>query len=266
MIAADRARFLACGWTRFPAHPATLAWAQAAAPVAARVAADPALHPRDLRCDGTWFAGVNALPNGPDGAIGGAALAGPAVDFVREALGLRRFDWDRAQVSVVHPGYPRHGAEESAAAFAFRRDRDAAHVDGLLREGPERRRFLGETHLFILGVPLSETAEGAAPLVVWEGSHRLMREALRAALAEVAPEDWARTDITEAYVAARRRCFAELPRLEVTARPGEAYLVHRLALHGVAAWRAGPGPSRAVAYLRPTPPAALGAGWTLDAD
>jgi hypothetical protein len=259
--------FRARGWARFRTDAATATWARAAAPEARRLAADPWRHGRDLRCGGTWFAGVNAFPNGPDAAApDGTALGGPAAAFALASVGLAAVAWDRAQVSVVSPGYPRHGAEESAAAFRYRRDRDAAHVDGLLREGPERRRFLAESHLFILGVPLDAPAPGASPMVVWEGSHEVMRAAFRAALDGVPPEAWGRIDVTDAYHAARRRCFETCRRVALPAALGEAYVVHRLALHGVAPWTApADAPPRAVAYFRPVPPAGFAPDWTLAA-
>jgi hypothetical protein len=264
---AVRAALAARGWARLPHDPDLADWAAAARPLALALAADPALHARDLRCGGTWFAGVNVFPNDADGAAPGAPpLPARLLGLLRGPLGLGRAPLDRAQISVVHPGYPRHGPEESAAAFRFRRDRDAAHVDGVLREGPERRRFFAEHHLFVLGLPLTEPAPGAAPMVVWEGSHEDMRAAFAAALAGVAPQDWARRDVTEAYVAARARVFAERRRVAVTARPGEAYLVHRLALHGVAPWTApADAPARAVAYFRPAAPADAPPGWPLAA-
>jgi hypothetical protein len=252
------------GWVRFGRDPATAAWAQAAAPVAALIAADPALHRRDLRCGGTWFVGANALPNGPDGAVAGVPLAGPAVAFATGALGLPPFAWDRGQVSVIHAGYPRQGVEETPAAFAWRRDRDGAHVDGIMRQGPQRRRHVAETHLFVLGLPLTDPALGASAMVVWPGSHRVIRAALAQALEGVAAEEWPTVDVTDAYQAARRRCLETLPRLELPARAGEAYLIHRLAVHGVAPWTAAPdAPSRPVAYFRPAAPQGMAADWWL---
>jgi hypothetical protein len=264
-LSAERDAFLSRGWARFPFDPDVAAWADAAAPLAAAIAADPRSHARDLRCGGTWFVGANALPNGPDG--GGAGLpplAGAPVAFIREALGLDGFAWDRAQLSVIHPGYPRRDPGESESAFAFRRGRDAAHVDGLLPDAARRRR-MAETHLFILGLPLSDPAPGASPFVVWEGSHAAMRAAFRQAFEGLDPRDWSRADVTDRYHAARRRCFDTLPRVELVARPGEAYLVHRLALHGVAPWRAADAAAaRAVAYFRPAPPPDAPGGWVLD--
>lgn len=245
------AAFLSRGWIKFPHDPDTARWAEAARSVAEARTADPALRARWLRHGGTWFAGVNVLGNGPDGSVLGTAVAGAAVDFIRAALGFEGFAWDSAQVSVCYPGYPRRDPDESEANHRFRRYRDAAHVDGLRRAVPGRRRHLGECHGFILGIPLDETPPGAAPMVVYEGSHEVMRDAFRARLAGIAAADWAGEDVTEAYVAARRLAFDTCPRRPIPAGPGESYLVHRLALHGVAPWMAPEGPPRTVTYFRP---------------
>jgi hypothetical protein len=145
-------------------------------------------------------------------------------------------------------------ASESEAVFRYRVRRDAAHVDGLRREGVDRRRHLREHHGFILGVPLAEAGPGASPFVVWEGSHEIMRAAFRTRLAGIAPERWGDEDVTEAYHAARREAFEICRRVVVHARPGEAYLAHRLVLHGMAPWEPGApaGPDgRMIAYFRP---------------
>ncbi|KUF09054.1 hypothetical protein AVJ23_19760 [Pseudoponticoccus marisrubri] len=237
------------GWRRFPADPRTLAWARAARVAGQAALADPALRARWLVCEGTWFVGVDALPNGPDGALSGVPLAGPAIDALAPLPPLHR-----AQLSVTFPGYPRPREGEGAAGFGYRLRRDAAHVDGIRAEGPERRRFLREPHAFILGLPLNAADPGASPLVVWEGSHHVMAKALLAALAarpDLPPDQ---VDVTEAYLAARRQCFETCRRVELPARPGEALLLHRLVLHGVAPWaegaRAGP-EGRMIAYFRP---------------
>ena len=97
--------------------------------------------------NGTWFAGVNVLPNDPAGEAGNSGpLIGSAIRFIREDLCLAEFAWDNAQVSVCYPGYPQPMAQESSSAFRYRRQSDAAHVDGLLPEGPRRRRHLREYH------------------------------------------------------------------------------------------------------------------------
>lgn len=233
------------GWARFPADPATLAWARAAAEAGAQALEDPALaHWYD--CENTWFVGVDALPNRADGSVGGVALQGPAIDALSPLPPLHR-----AQLSVIFPGYPRPRQGETEAAFRYRLNRDAAHVDGLLAEGEGRRRHLREPHAWILGLPLSHSAPGAAPLVVWEGSHRIMARAFARAFAGHDPEDWGRIDVTDIYHEARREVFQTCPRVTLHARPGEAYVLHRLALHGVAPWTAPDGPPRMIAYFRP---------------
>ena len=198
--------------------------------------------------------GVNCLPNGPDGAVGSAPLAGRAVDFVTSDLVAGPVAWDQAQVSVCYAGYPKPWHGENESAFNYRRNRDAAHVDGLHGEGQPRRRFLREFHQFILGIPLNDAPAQAAPFVIWEGSHRIMQAALARALAPHPPESWSEVDLTEPYQAARRQVFDSCPRVEVHAKPGEAYVAHRHALHGVAGWEDdldGPEDGRMIAYFRP---------------
>jgi hypothetical protein len=238
---------------------------RAARPVADGLATDPKLQADWLRCGGTWFAGVNVFPNGPDGRVGqGPPLAGAALDFVHQTLGLEGFAWDPAQVSVCYPDYPQPWDGETDAAFRYRQNRDAAHVDGLRRVGPERRRFLDERHGFILGLPLTEAVPGAAPFVIWEGSHEVMRRAFTQALAGVPVADWGEVDLTEVYHAARRECFETLPRVEVSAPVGGAYIAHRLALHGVGSWRAPQdAPPRSIAYFRPDPFPTAAPDWWL---
>lgn len=233
------------GWQRVR-RPGIAAWAAAALPVA-RAAVEESLVP--WRCGGTWFVGLDALPNGPDGTVGN-------VEFPWQEVGLQPVPLHRAQLSVVREGYPRQGEEESESAFRFRQLRDAAHLDGLLPVGPEKRRMVKEPHGWILGLPLNRAGAGAGPLVVWEGSHLVIGEALRAAFAgcRVAPEDH---DITEAYQAARKRVFETCPRLELPGEPGEAVILHRHLIHGVAPWAEGAeaeAPGRMVAYFRPLLP------------
>lgn len=261
-------QFFRAGWVRFPRDPAVADWAARTRSVADIHLADPALRARWLRCGGTWFAGVKALPNDATGAVpeaGVPPLRGAPVRFVAETLGLAGVAWDKGQISVCFPGYPQPAAGESQGAFRFRRDRDAAHVDGLKRFARRRRR-LGERHGFILGLPLTDAPADAAPLVIWEGSHEVIRRALRARFAGLPTERWAAEDVTDAYVAARRECFETCRRVPVHARPGEAYLVHRLALHGVAPWGAAPEAEgeRMIAYFRPDPFPGAAPDWWLE--
>jgi len=233
---------VATGWQKIGPHPDIRAWADAARTAALDVLST---SPEAWRCGGTWFVGVDALSNSPDGAINGTAFPWKALPLEPEPL-------HPAQLSVIRPGYPQPSPEESPAAFAFRRDRDAAHLDGLLPFGPDRRRMVKEPHGWILGLPLNETS--ASPLTVWEGSHHILRKALLDTLEPHPPETWGDIDITEAYQAARKTIFATCRRIELHSRPGEATLLHRLTLHGVAAWKPddkAPAEGRMIAYLRP---------------
>jgi hypothetical protein len=250
----SKSQFFEKGWCRFQFDEMLMQWINHALPCAREtVAAEE--NEQWLRCGGTWFAGVNLLPNAADGSVCGSdALQGKASDFIRQALGLDKFDWDRAQLSVCYPGYPQPMPGETEAAYAYRRDRDAAHVDGFLAEGPDRRRHLREYHGFILGIPMVEFNAGASPFVVWEGSHEVIRKTFAEQFQDVPAEQWGEIDITGVYHEVRRKIFGLCRRVEIHARPGEAYLVHRLSLHGIAPWQgtASATPDgRMICYFRP---------------
>jgi hypothetical protein len=220
--------------------PSIAAWSAAARGLAVAALKETE---QPLRCGGTWAVGLELLDNAPDGSLGGVA-------FPWAAVGLAPAVLHRGQVSAVYPGYPQPSDQESAAAFRFRVTRDAAHVDGLLAEGEAKRRFIREPHAWILGLPLGDSA--ASPLVVWRGSVEIIRAGLLDALREYPVEMWGQVDVTEAYVAARRRVFEDCARVELPGRIGEAVLVHRLAVHGVAPWGgADLDEGRMVAYFRP---------------
>ena len=246
--------FFTKSWCRFPHDPTLAEWVEDAIDVA-REAVRTADKNRWLRCGGTWFVGVNALPNDTSGSVRpGLPLAGVALDFIREVLGLSDFAWDRAQLSICYPGYPQPSDTESEASFRYRRDRDASHVDGLLPEGPERRRHLREYHGFLLGIPMVEVSRDASPFIIWEGSHEVVREVFGACFAGLPPEQWGEVDITEVYHDVRRSIFERCPRVEIWAKPGESYLVHRLSLHGMAPWgkhASAPAEGRMICYFRP---------------
>lgn len=206
------------------------------------------------RCGGTWFVGVDALANDGAGTVAGVPLKGEAIDAAAQVFGGRLAQLHRAQVSVVRPGYPRPDPDERTAAHRYRHQRDAAHLDGLLPQGPQRRRRVAEPHGVVLGLPLNRCDAGASPMVVWAGSHEIMRHALTRALEGLSPQDWSRADITDAYQAARRAVFERCSRVVLHAPVGGGYLIHRLALHGMAPWQPGamaPPEGRMIAYFRP---------------
>lgn len=245
--------FLERGWARWPVDPQLASWIALVRPVARARVGDPAQQAEWLQCEGTWFVGVDSLPNGLDGAVETSGpLSGAAYDAARRLYG--DLPLHRGQISVIYPGYPRPRAGEGEAAFRYRLNRDAAHVDGLLAIGPDRARMLRERHAYILGLPLSACDAGASPLVVWEGSHKIMRRAFTRALAPLPEAEWAEMDLTAIYQAARREVFETCPRVTLPTAPGEATLVHRLALHGVAPWQPGaraPQEGRMIVYFRP---------------
>ena len=235
------------GWARIGPDAGLRDWADAALPLARAAVAQ---SPDPWRCGGTWFAGIDALPNGAGGGVAGVALP----DTLLRQLPIRPAHWHRAQLSTLRPGYPQPWDAETAVAFRYRLTRDAAHVDGLLPIGPDRRRMLREPHAFILGLPLTDAAPDAAPLVVWEGSQDIIRRTFTAALHAHPVADWPDIDLTDTYHAARREAFATCPRVPLAARPGEALLLHRMILHGMAPWAEGAlaaPEGRMIAYFRP---------------
>lgn len=222
------------GYAVWGFDPGVAVWAQAAHRRAL------SLDVSEKRHGGTWFVGVDALTNEADGSIDGVAWPHRT----------RAAHWHRAQVSIVYPGYPQQGAGESDAAHRFRARRDAAHLDGLLPEGADKRRHLREPHAFILGIPLNEAT--ASPLVVWPGSHVIIKDAFAAAFAGHDPETWGDLDVTDVYQAARRRVFAECERVVVPAHVGQVTALHRHLIHGVAPWDGtAPDEGRMIAYFRP---------------
>ncbi|MFK7869464.1 MAG: hypothetical protein AB8B58_09510 [Roseobacter sp.] len=249
------------GWQIFAPEPVVEDWVQHALPAVRSALEDPALD-HWYECERTWFVGLDALPNDAEGRVlDGPPLTGAVVDFVTRACG----GWPRlhaAQISGVFEGYPQPRDGESDAAFRYRRNRDAAHVDGVLGEGTPKRRFVREPHAFILGLPLTPASPQAAPLVVWEGSHKIMQAAFSEVFADVPADAMGLCDVTDAYVAARRRVFETCNRVAVCVPPGGAMVLHRMALHGVApfapAGRTAP-EGRLIAYFRPPMPGGVAA-------
>ena len=192
-------------------------WAAAAWAKTPEILADPEMA-HWYRHQRTWFVGVDALENSEDGAIDGVPLEGPW-----EVTG----PWHRGQVSVVFDGYPKQDADESDAAHRFRINRCAAHLDGVLAEGPGKRRYLREPHSFVLGIALNTAEEGAAPLVIWPGSHEIIRAAFVELYRGIDPDKWADVDVTEGYAQARRWVFERCAPVDVPLQPGEAVLVLR---------------------------------------
>lgn len=241
------------GWVVFAPEPATLDWVAHARADALRALQDPDLAGW-YECEDTWFVGLDALANDAEGRVAGSApLSGAAVDYISKSCG----GWPRlhrGQVSGVFSGYPRPRDGESEAGFRYRVNRCAAHVDGVLGVGQPKRRFVQEPHAFILGIPLTRSDPEAAPLVVWEGSHRIMRTAFREAFEAAPSDDLREVDVTGIYQSARRAVFETCARVALHGPPGTAFVLHRMALHGVAPWEPdaqSDTEGRLIAYFRP---------------
>lgn len=243
----DKTSFDRLGWVKLPFNPELAQWVKHTHPIAIQAVKDPKNRVNWLRSQGTWFVGVDVLSDA-------TPRSGPALKAAHYAMGHTEIDWGMGQISVCYKGYPKQDKNETAGMFNYRRNRDFAHLDGLKAVGPDRRRMMDEFHGFILGIPLNETPAAAAPFVIWEGSHLIFRDMLEKAYAGIPPEEWQHIDITGIYQQTRTEIFKTCKRVELHARPGEAYIAHRFALHGMAAWDDGldgPDEGRMIAYFRP---------------
>lgn len=236
------------GAMTYPATADTIRWASSARRFAQSISTDPDARTKHLRYQGTWFVGVDALPNDGAGCVGGLPFKGPWATDLPADLPLHP-----AQLSITYCGYPQQDPEQSAANHRYRIRRSAAHIDGLLPEGPDRRRYAREFHAYVLGVHLD--AVPFAPTVYWAGSHVIMREALKKA---VQGRDVAQVDLTEPYQAARAQIFETCEKIALTPKQaGDAFLLDRFTLHGTEPWI---GPlvkeGRMIAFFRPCLPSA----------
>lgn len=233
------------GCLQFPATAASRRWAAAARRAGLRLIRDPEARRANLRHGNTWFVGVDALPNDATGAVEGVPLRGPWEAHLPWCGPLHR-----AQLSVVYPGYPARDPDQSEANHRYRVQRKAAHVDGLLPMGADRRRYPGEFHAYVLGIHLNTC--DAAPTVWWPGSHRIMATALAEAIGDADP---AEVDVTEAYHAARREIFDRCAPQPLTGSPGASFLLHRFTLHGTEPWSGSEtAEGRMTAFFRPDYP------------
>lgn len=232
------------GYRVFAHDTRTDAWARAAYEVARGISTDPLKQtPDNLRHGRTWFVGVDALPNDSVGTIADVPLIGPWQDHVPH-LPLHP-----AQLSIIYEGYPKQDADESDANHRFRLNRSAAHVDGLLPIGADKRRFAREFHAYILSIPLNNIT--ASPTVVWPGSQRIMQDALHAAFEGRNPED---VDITDVYKATRKQVFDTCEPIPLHLERGQSALLHPFILHGTQRWgtsRDQAGEGRMIAFFRP---------------
>jgi hypothetical protein len=229
------------GFVQFDRTDEVATWAATARAAAGDVLTNP--QPEMQRLGGTWYVGVAALPNDERGTLNGTPLRGPW-DGMIPGLPLHP-----AQLSVVYRGFPGRDAGQSDAAHAYRVKRDGAHVDGLL--GDTKTRQLKEPHAYILGIALTDAQ--SCPLVVYPGSHDIMREAFMVAFAGMPPMMWPDMDIGEIYRDARAEVFECCERVELPMTAEQSVLLHRMMVHGIApeGSKKVPAEGRMMAYFRP---------------
>lgn len=243
-------QFCQSGFYQFAYDEKLAAWVEETKNTAITTLQNPK-NTRWWRCGGTWFAGVSVLGNDHQGCTPSKngktsqPLQGKAIEFTRKNITKNipltqknnQIAWDIGQVSVCTQNYPQIDKDnDTLATHQYRKKRFAAHIDGLLKRGREKKRYLCEQHAFILGIAMNDTSEKAAPFVVYEESHKYIGEFLRSNLKHHPPHKWQEIELTKAYHDIRNKIFATCHPRPLWVRPGEAFLVHRFALHGTKAW------------------------------
>lgn len=64
--------FGSAGWRKIAYDPQLARWARQARQIAIAVSQNPEMQRKWLVCEGTWFVGVDALPNAANGDLPGA--------------------------------------------------------------------------------------------------------------------------------------------------------------------------------------------------
>ena len=243
------------GWAAVSCDAQMLNWTRLAKEITMQKLDSISSKKGQLRCGGTWFVGVNFLNNDPSGRLNNISFKGDAVKAITTRYGELFFGWDEAQISICYEGYPRQDENEPPGAFEYRKNRFGAHIDGILPVGEAKRRFAREFHAFIFGVPLVDCNEHTSPVVVWEGSHHIIREYISKALSNIPVNRWKNEDITEIYNSARREVFFKCKQKTILVPLGGSYIMHRFTLHGIMPWREKEKLKecgRMIAYFRPT--------------
>ena len=98
--------FLEKGWALWPVDTDVQKWVKYALPVAKSRVNDPELTAEWLQCEGTWFVGVDALPNAQDGSVNGSApLSGNGIPERQQEFDLRLQPFGIASFEEIkHPG------------------------------------------------------------------------------------------------------------------------------------------------------------------
>ena len=246
--------YSAKGWVALPFSKGLFTWANTVKKSVNQKLGSMTEAEKDLRCGGTWFPGVNFLDNDPNGNVDGSTFPSDRTELLKRLEPSFSGFYDRAQISICYPSYPKKMADETISAFNYRTNRFAAHLDGLLPIGQSRRRFLIEHHAFIYGIPVNPSGEDSSPCVVWEGSHKLVQSEFKSFLISKNINSLEGQDVTEFYTSLRKKIFSSCKIKPVWVPLGHSYLIHRLTLHGILAWK-GSGENtnmnRTIAYFRP---------------
>ncbi len=243
------------GWHRLAANAALLNWSQAHLP-AAQACMQATQNLQWWRYQDTWFAGVNALDNDKLGAVANnPSLPKSLLTSLANYCESPIKPLDQGQISAIFPSYPQIDPQQSTAANRFRQEHFAAHLDGLVPLGTQRRRHLTEQHSFILGISLTEHPPAAAPIMVWPGSHQRIQQWLINTLEGMPPNQWQEVDLTYAYQTLRHQILHDTQPQALHLAKGEAYVLHRHIIHGMGHWpedlEDGHQQGRIIAYFRP---------------
>tara|TARA_B100001057_G_scaffold375264_1_gene380039 strand:- start:276 stop:1109 length:834 start_codon:yes stop_codon:yes gene_type:complete len=192
---------------------------------------------KNLRCGSTWFVGTNFLDNSSNGSIGAKLMSKKIFGNILKKFGSNIKYWDKGQVSICWPGYPKKDAKETEKSFNFRIKRFASHIDGIIPFGSKKRRFAKEFHAFILGFPIQNNCLECAPLVVWEGSHKIFRNFFKEIYEGVTSNKISSIDITELYNECRKKVFTNCEVKKIIPQFNQPYLLDRHILHGIHNWK-----------------------------
>ena len=192
---------------------------------------------QDLRSGSTWFVGTNFLDNNSQGKIGARQFSKKIINNISSYFGTKIQYWDKGQVSICWPGYPKKDTLESEKSFNFRIKRFASHIDGIIPLGSKKRRFAKEYHAFILGLPIMNNFKNNASLVVWEGSHKIFRNFFRNIYEGVSSNKISHIDITELYNECRNKVFTKCNVKKIVPNFKQPYLLDRHLLHGIDQWK-----------------------------
>tara|TARA_B100000902_G_scaffold171834_1_gene166099 strand:+ start:425 stop:1258 length:834 start_codon:yes stop_codon:yes gene_type:complete len=192
---------------------------------------------KNFRCGSTWFVGTNFLDNSSNGNIGAKLMSKKIFNNILKKFGPNIKYWDKGQVSICWPGYPKKDEKETEQSFNFRIKRFASHIDGIIPFGSRKRRFAKEFHAFILGFPIQNNCLDCAPLVLWEGSHKIFRKFFKEIYEGITSNKISSIDITELYNEYRKKVFTNCEVKKIVPQFNQPFLLDRHILHGIHKWK-----------------------------